>query len=62
MFALAIMSHGEENDIIVGSDNQPIRLVELKNMLSKTNFSEMEGKPKLIVIQACSGSKFAEIK
>lgn len=57
MFVLAIMTHGEENDILFGSDNLPVKLGDLKDILSKTNFPAMEGKPKLIIIQACSGGE-----
>lgn len=61
LLVLVIMSRGEKKDIIIGSNNQSISLVDLKNLLSKTNFPEMKGKPKLIVVQACWGGKFSGI-
>ena len=58
MFVLVIMSHGDANDRIFGADDKTIQLAEVLDLLSPLNFQTMAGKPKLVVIQACSGSKY----
>ena len=58
MFVLVIMSHGDTNDRIFGADGKTIQLAEVLDLLSPLNFPTMAGKPKLVVIQACSGSKY----
>ena len=56
MFVLVISTHGSEGHII-GSDGKYIQLVDIYNLLSARNFPAMRGKPKLIILQACSGCK-----
>jgi len=56
MFFLFIGSHGIENHIY-GSDGKLVRLTDLYDLLSVPNNSVIAEKPKLVVIQACSGSK-----
>ena len=51
------MSHGQERDVILDVDKKPVDLVKICNLLSPTNFPSMAEKPKLVIIQACSGSK-----
>ena len=57
MFVLILMSHGGEDNLIYDSSNQSVSLVKIQDMLSPKNFPAMKGKPKLMVIQACSGGK-----
>ena len=57
MFVLVLMSHGAEGDVILDCDCQPVRLVEIRKLLSPSHFPAMKGKPKLVIVQACSGSK-----
>ncbi|XP_067947674.1 malignant fibrous histiocytoma-amplified sequence 1 homolog [Watersipora subatra] len=57
MFVLVIMSHGQTGDMILDSKGHPFSLADIKNMLSPLNFPSMAGKPKLLIIQACSGEK-----
>lgn len=59
MFVLCIMSHGTENDDISGTDGKPVKLTEVYDLLSATKFPAMAGKPKMVILQACSGSKFS---
>lgn len=56
-FALVIMSYGTENDYIVGTDGDLVRLGDVYDLLSSPRFPGMAGKPKMVIVQACSGSK-----
>ena len=49
------MTHGKEDDQILGSDQHTVKLKDIYELLSPLNFPAMAGKPKIIVIQACSG-------
>ena len=55
MFVLVIMSHGIRGDIVLDRDCQPVEMIKIRDLLSPHEFPAMRGKPKLIVIQACSG-------
>ena len=52
------MSYGQRGDIILDRLGQPVDLMEIRDLLSPHNFPAMKGKPKLMVIQACSGGEF----
>lgn len=54
MFVLVMMSHGDYGTI-VGKDGTHLRLVDVYRILSQQNFPEMRGKPKMIILQTCSG-------
>lgn len=54
MFALIIMTHGSELELF-GTDNKGLNKNEVFHRLSAKNFKYMAGKPKLVLIQACSG-------
>lgn len=56
MFVLMLTSHGTENGI-AGVDGKLVKLTDIFELLSARNFPSMQGKPKLIVIQACAGGK-----
>ena len=58
MFVLVLMSHGGRDNVISDSNNQPVSLVNIQDLLSPKNFPAMKGKPKLMIIQACSGGKY----
>ena len=51
------MSHGLEGDRILDYFRQPVPLHKVRDMLSPKNFPAMKGKPKLMIVQACSGGK-----
>lgn len=55
MFAVVLMAHGYSGDVVFGSDEKPVYLADVRRILSAANFSAMAGKPKLMVILACSG-------
>ena len=61
MFALVIMSHGTEGDVILDCNCQPVSLARIRKLLSPAHFPAMRGKPKLMIIQACSGGKSCPI-
>ncbi|XP_067951730.1 cell death protein 3-like [Watersipora subatra] len=54
MFVLVIMSNGSEIGIS-GADGTMVHKTDINNALSAENFPAMARKPKLIIIQACSG-------
>ena len=58
MFVFVIMSHGTRGDIILDRNGQPVDLMKIKDLLSPYDFPAMSGKPKLMVVQACSGGEF----
>ncbi|XP_067949562.1 uncharacterized protein [Watersipora subatra] len=55
MFALVILSHGQENDQISGSFFNLIKLDDVYFLLSPQRFRHMAGKPKMVIVQACAG-------
>ncbi|XP_014782017.1 caspase-7 [Octopus bimaculoides] len=56
-FICAIMSHGGENEMISGSDEQEVGLHELLSYLTPEKCPSLSGVPKLIFVQACRGKK-----
>ena len=58
MFVLVLMSHGRQGNIIVDSNGQSIRLADIQALLSPQNFPAMKGKPKWMIVQACSGGEY----
>lgn len=57
MFFMCIMTHGKEDNQILGSDQRTVKLKDVYELLSPNNFPAMAGKPKIIVVQACAGGK-----
>ena len=58
MFVFVIMSMGQRGDLLLDCYSQPIDLLKIKDLLSSSKFPAMKGKPKLVIVQACSGSKY----
>ena len=54
VFVLMITSHGYEH-CIAGVDGKLVKLADIYDLLSARNFPAMQGKPKLLFIQACAG-------
>lgn len=54
MFVLVLMTHGDLGRVS-GCDDINLRLTDIYKLLSSQNFPAMRGKPKLIILQACSG-------
>ena len=59
MFVLVLMSFGKRGDILLDCYGQDVDLIKIQDMLSPSQFPAMEGKPKLMIIQACSGGKLS---
>lgn len=57
MFVLVLMSHGGRGNMVMGSDCAPVDLMAIQDLLSARRFPAMKGKPKLIIVQACSGGE-----
>ena len=57
MFVFIIMGHGVRGDILIDVNSEPIDLIKIKDLLSPHCFPAMKGKPKVMIIQACSGGK-----
>lgn len=55
-FVAVILTHGEDDDVIFGTDNK-ITLTELIEYLLPNNCPSLSEKPKLFFVQACRGSK-----
>nr|WJV41818.1 caspase 3 [Sepia esculenta] len=55
-FVAVILTHGEDDDVIFGTDNK-VTLTELIEYLLPNNCPSLTGKPKLFFVQACRGSK-----
>ena len=56
LFILVLMSHGNINQVY-GTDLKPVDLKVIWDLLSSTSFPHMAGKPKVIIVQACSGGR-----
>ena len=56
-FILVLTSHGDEGTV-AGSDGKQVKITEIMDLLSPKNFPAMKKKPKIIIIQACAGSKY----
>ena len=59
MFVLVLMSHGGYGTLQVGR-HDVIKLVDIYRLLSPQNFPAMKGKPKMIILQACSGGVYSK--
>ncbi|XP_067935483.1 malignant fibrous histiocytoma-amplified sequence 1 homolog [Watersipora subatra] len=56
MFVLVIMCHGSETGL-VGTDGNMVERVVVTDSLSAQSFPGMAQKPKLVILQACSGTR-----
>ena len=55
---LVIMSQGMRGGILLDCYSQPVDLVKIRDLLSPSKFPFMKGKPKMLIVQACSGGEF----
>mgnify|MGYP001801092976 CR=1 FL=1 len=64
MFVLVIMCHGDFGTVLSkeGGSYKHIRLVDIYRLLSPKEFPGMKGKPKMIILQACSGGLLNRIR
>ena len=64
MFVLVLMSHGGYGTIAAKDGNTgtmtQIKLVDIYRLLSSRNFPAMRGKPKMVILQACSGGVYSK--
>ena len=58
-FVLVVMSHGAKGSII-GLDDVHVELSDMIDLLSPKNFPALQGKPKIVIIQACAGGMKTE--
>ncbi|XP_052823815.1 caspase-3-like [Octopus bimaculoides] len=56
-FVCVILTHGEDNNWIYGTDDK-VKLDDLVEMLLPNRCPGLIGKPKLFFVQACRGTKF----
>ena len=63
MFVLVIMCHGDLGTVIAKEEGleKHIMLVDIYRLLSPKYFPAMRGKPKMIILEACSGGMLAYI-
>jgi len=54
---LVIMTHGGLNNHIYGIDLKRVKLTDVYDLLTPFNFTGMAGKPKVVILEACSGGK-----
>jgi len=54
---LVIMSHGSKDNYIYGTDGRKVSLIDIYDLLTPLNFPGMVGKPKVVIVQACSGGE-----
>jgi len=54
---LVIMTHGGLNNHIYGTDLKRVKLTDVYDLLTPLNFSGMAGKPKVVILEVCSGGK-----
>jgi len=52
---LVIMTHGGLNNHIYGTDLKRVQLTDLYDLLTPLNFVGMAGKPKVVILEVCSG-------
>lgn len=60
MFVLAYSGHGDYGTITCDDDIE-VKLVDVYRMLSPKNFPAMKGKPKMVILDCCSGGEFRSL-
>ena len=56
-FVLIIMSHGDDEDCILGVDNKPVSVRALMKEFQAERCPSLKGKPKILIIQSCRGAR-----
>ena len=51
-FVACLMSHGEVGDVILGADDDDVRIDKNCSMFSNSNCTTLAGKPKVFLVQA----------
>ena len=57
---VVILSHGADG-ILYGSDGDGLHVKYILQCFDKTNCKEMDGKPKLVILQSCQSCEYYEI-
>ncbi|XP_067937032.1 uncharacterized protein [Watersipora subatra] len=57
MFVLVIMTHGTSGNHLLDVESNVIPFIHIQDLLSPRNFPAMKDKPKLVILQACSGER-----
>jgi len=52
---LVIMTHGGLDNHIYGTDMKRVKLTDVYDLLTPLNFPGMAGKPKVVILEVCSG-------
>ena len=61
-FVLIVMSHGDDEGCIVGVDNRPVSVRGLMKEFQAERCPSLKGKPKILIIQTCRGSRQCDIE
>ncbi|XP_071504969.1 caspase-3-like [Diadema antillarum] len=56
-FVLVLMSHGDTEGVIYGTDEQPVKVKEITDVFSGRKCPKLNGKPKMFFFQACRGDQ-----
>ena len=56
-FVMIVMSHGEDNDCILGVDGRKVFVKDLMIQFQELKCPSLKEKPKVFIIQACRGSR-----
>ena len=57
MFAMVILSHGDEGGVVYCSDGVSITIEQISNYFTTDNCPSLRDKPKLFLVQACRGKE-----
>ncbi|XP_023929938.1 caspase-8-like [Lingula anatina] len=58
-FAIFVLSHGDKGQILA-ADGQPIAMSTIANTFSTEQHPNLDGKPRVVIFQACLGNKKPE--
>ena len=61
-FVLIVMSHGDYKDHILGVDNNSLSVRKLMKEFQAERCPSLKGKPKILIIQACRGSRQSDVE
>ena len=62
VFVLIVMSHGKDEDHILGVDNKSVSVGELMEEFQAERCPSLKGKPKILIIQTCRGSRQSDVE
>ena len=61
-FVLIVMSHGDDEDCVLGVDNKPVSVKALMKEFQAQKCPSLKGKPKILIIQTCRGSRECDVE